>query len=261
MMRIHPDALAIIQEFERVPGLFPAQPHLRAYRCPAGKPTIGWGLTTYPDGRLVDLDDPPLSGREEADRLLEGWLQAFALPVVMRCAPSDWTQEEASAMVSLLHNIGPAGFAGSTAARRWKAGDRLGAAEAIHWWNKMTDPDTKRKRVEGGLVTRRAREAALFLTRPRALVPVVEAPDSNLPSTGGVAEARPHPVAKGTAAGGATALATIGGGAAVVNEISGAARNAGDAADGLMGLDPTLLAALAMVLAAVLIGIWLWRRA
>ena len=62
---------------------------------------------------------------------------------------------------SLAYNIGSTAFRGSSVARRWQAGDRRGACDAILAWNKA--------RVNGklvvvrGLANRRAAERALCL--------------------------------------------------------------------------------------------------
>lgn len=45
-------------------------------------------------------------------------------------------QHQFDALVSLCFNIGPGAFAGSTVAKRLKAGDIAGVAEAILMWNK-----------------------------------------------------------------------------------------------------------------------------
>lgn len=127
---------------------------LTAYRCPAGVPTIGWGET---DG--VQMGDT--CTQEQADRwLLEGLTErATAVRQACTTAPS---ANELGAFVSLAYNIGVEAFKGSTALRLHNAGDHAGASRAICLWDKA--------RVNGvltvlpGLVARRAREQALYLT-------------------------------------------------------------------------------------------------
>lgn len=127
---------------------------LKAYRCPAGIPTIGWGRT-----QGVSLGD--VITQQQADGFLLADLTDFTNGVrglVTRPA----TLNELGAMVSLAYNIGLGAFRGSTVLRQHNAGNISLAAEAFKLWNKA--------RVGGvltvlpGLVTRRARESALYLT-------------------------------------------------------------------------------------------------
>ena len=61
-------------------------------------------------------------------------------------------------MTSLAYNIGPGAFAKSSALRKFNAGDKAGAANAILLCNKAGG------KVLGGLVRRREAERALFLS-------------------------------------------------------------------------------------------------
>ena len=148
------DAVLIVAESE---GL-----KLEAYLCPAGVWTIGRGRTRgVKRGDKITL--------EQADQYLLEDLTSFAgrvTPLLKRaCTPNQF-----GALVSLAYNIGigsadpklPGGLTRSTALARFNAGDFVGAAEAFKWWNKGTVKG--KKTVLPGLVTRRAREAALFLT-------------------------------------------------------------------------------------------------
>jgi len=98
--------------------------------------------------------------RAEAESLLRKDLSRFEAAVA-RAAPNA-TDNQFAAFVSLAFNIGISAFVRSTALRRHLAGDHQGAAAGIKLWNKGT---VRGKRVVlRGLVTRRAREAALYLT-------------------------------------------------------------------------------------------------
>ena len=96
------EAVALIAESE---GL-----RLRAYRCPAGVWTIGWGET---DG----VHPGDTCTREQADR----WLcddvidRTRAVRALCTVEPSP---AELGALVSLAYNIGMAGFERSTALRQ-----------------------------------------------------------------------------------------------------------------------------------------------
>ncbi|AFL75382.1 lysozyme [Thiocystis violascens] len=132
--------LALIQRHE---GLT-----LRAYRCPAGVWTIGYGSTRdVTPGLVIDL--------AEADRRLRQDLRAAerAVAAAVRVPLND---NEFSALVSFVYNVGAAAFADSTLLRRLNGGQRADAARQFARWNRGGG------RVLPGLITRRAAEVALF---------------------------------------------------------------------------------------------------
>jgi len=93
----------------------------------------------------------------EAEEYLRRGLQKFADQIrPMIKAPIN--DNEFGAFLSLAYNIGPGAFAKSTALRKFNAGDKAGAAQAMLAWNKAGG------KVMKGLQRRRAAEKALFLT-------------------------------------------------------------------------------------------------
>ena len=74
---------------------------LKAYRCPAGIVTIGYGSTQYPDGR------PVLMGDEINEALAEHMMQLYVereiMPFVNRFYLTDY---ERAALISLCYNVG-----------------------------------------------------------------------------------------------------------------------------------------------------------
>lgn len=72
------------------------------------------------------------------------------------------TLNQRAALVSLVFNIGGAGFAGSTLLKKLNARDYTGAADQFAVWNKVTVAGVKK--ISNGLVARRAREKELFLS-------------------------------------------------------------------------------------------------
>jgi lysozyme len=83
---------------------------------------------------------------------------------VMRCTPGlDPATEgpEIAAAVSLAYNIGAAGYCGSTAARRFNAGQNQAACDAFLSWDKARVAGVLRP--VAGLSARRKRERALCL--------------------------------------------------------------------------------------------------
>jgi lysozyme len=125
---------------------------LPAWATLSGAPwTNGWGHTgkdVYP-GQKIDA--------AKADDLLEADL-AFTETNVEALLPVEFTRNQFSACVSLAYNIGIVPFAKSTLLRKFDDGDLAGVAEEFKRWNKSKGV------VLNGLVTRRAREAELFLT-------------------------------------------------------------------------------------------------
>lgn len=140
-----PIAWAAVEEIARSEGC-----RLKAYRCPAGQWTIGWGHTdgVRPGDTLT---------QEQADQTLCIDLKLFteAVRSMMTREPSD---NELGAMVSLAYNIGREGFRKSTVLRKHNEGDTQSAARAFGLWNKS------KGQALAGLTARRARESALYLT-------------------------------------------------------------------------------------------------
>jgi lysozyme len=126
---------------------------LLAYRDVAGIWTIGIGHTK---GVKAGMRITP----EQSKALLDEDI-AWAVDTVNNLVKVPLNQNQFNALVSLCFNIGPFGFAHSTALKRINSCDYEGAVDALTWWNKA--------RVGGklvvvkGLVNRRTAEKALFL--------------------------------------------------------------------------------------------------
>ena len=160
---------------------------LKAYRCPAGVPTIGWGHT-----RGVKMGDT--CTQEQADAWFVEDLTEFT-DGVRRVLKRDASDNELGAMVSLAYNIGLAGFAKSTVLKRHNEGDRQSAARAFALWNKARINGVLQ--VVDGLTSRRAREAALYLSDDSQPMPQEVEPESSL---------KKSPIAQASAA---AVLATV----------------------------------------------------
>ena len=130
---------------------------LRAYLCPAGVWTIGYGSTGphVKKGKVIT--------KQEAEELLDQDLVRFELAVLKAVKPAVPNQNEFDAMVSLAFNIGIGAFARSSVARNFKAGNKTKAAESFGMWTKARNPKTGRLEPLPGLVRRRADEKQLFL--------------------------------------------------------------------------------------------------
>lgn len=128
----------------------------KPYICPAGVPTIGFGATTYLDGKPVTMADPPIS-REAAEELLEASIRRIYLPGVLRLCPSLVAAPGAlNAAVDFAFNLGVGRLQTSTLRRRFNAQDWHGAAEQLRKWVRGGG------RVLPGLVRRREAEIALL---------------------------------------------------------------------------------------------------
>lgn len=217
---------------------------LRAYLCPAGVWTIGWGET---DG--VRPGDTCTA--EQADRWLCEDLQdrTKAVADLLTQHPTD---NELAALVSLAYNIGIAGLRKSTVLRCHNAGDRAGASRAFSLWNKARDPKTGQLEELDGLISRRAREAALYLTpaadeRPAAMPQAVQ-PEAS-PARGPIATGGAVTVGAGVV----TGMAQIGG------SLSGLAepfRQARALLVDTLGVPPEWVLPLVLVAAGALVIRW-----
>jgi lysozyme len=137
---IGPKGLALIKRSE---GL-----RLKAYKCPADVPTIGYGST----GPHVRMGMTITA--EEAEALLRKDLERFERGVVEMAGKM--TPGQFSALVSFAFNLGLGKLRKSTLLKKHLAGDYEGAAREFAKW-----VNAGGKRLPG-LVTRRADEAALY---------------------------------------------------------------------------------------------------
>lgn len=200
-MKTSENGVELIKRFE---GL-----ELEAYQDIAGIWTIGYGHTgsdVQPGMKISERDAEELLRRDlkPREQAVEG---AVKVPL---------NQNEFDALVSFVYNVGASAFRGSTALKRLNKGDRVGAADALTWWNKATVGGVLREVL--GLTRRRAAERALFLT-PTA-IPQVRDPEQlnensrttpieDTPRRGNIAESRT--VQGATIAGGAgVAASTLG---------------------------------------------------
>jgi lysozyme len=126
---------------------------LKAYLCPAGIPTIGYGHT---EG--VKLGQQITS--HQADVLLDFDLEVAEEAVTHATRAIKLSENEFAALVSFTFNLGAANLNRSTLLKKLLAGDRAGAAGEFGKW-------TLAKGVKlPGLVSRRAAERDLFLRAP-----------------------------------------------------------------------------------------------
>jgi GH24 family phage-related lysozyme (muramidase) len=145
-MRTSEVGIALIKRWE---GL-----ELESYQDIAGIWTIGYGHTETagPNQKISEREAEELLKRDLGPReRAVGDLTSVSL-----------NQNEFDALVSFVFNVGVGAYRNSTARKRLNRGDRVGAAEALTWFNKATVSGVLREVT--GLTRRRAAEKALFLT-------------------------------------------------------------------------------------------------
>lgn len=144
------EAVDLIATSEQGPNGGPA---LKAYRCPAGVWTYGFGMA---DGVTPGMT---CTEPEAWDILLRDLkARASAVTEMLKAPANDY---QLGAMTSLVYNIGLAGFKNSSVLRLHNAGNAVGAARAFALWNKAKVGGVLT--VLNGLTARRAAEAALYL--------------------------------------------------------------------------------------------------
>lgn len=146
-----PACVNLVKKFE---GLHKVTPEgdVRAYRCPAGKWTIGYGHTKgVKSGMRISV--------EQAEKFLEEDLQE-CVDHVNKLVKAELTQAQTDALTSFVFNLGPTQFKSSTLLKKLNAGDYDGAALEFPKWNKARENGVLK--VFPGLTRRRTAEAALF---------------------------------------------------------------------------------------------------
>jgi lysozyme len=133
----------IIKEFEGC--------KLKAYKCPAGVWTVGWGAT----GKGINKDTvwtQPQADESLHDRALEALHDAInASPILLH-----ETIERQAAIADFVYNCGVGNYRTSTLKKRVDSGDWKGAQHEIMRWDKVKGVSL------AGLIRRRRRERDLL---------------------------------------------------------------------------------------------------
>ena len=124
---------------------------LKAYKCPAGVWTIGYGSTTYADGKPVKQGD--VITKAQADGLLVKYVSNNILPHIKDLKLTD---SQTVAVISLIYNVGWPAFSKS---KCYKAIKEKDWETVYNQWNWC--------RANGkfllGLAKRRNEELGLFI--------------------------------------------------------------------------------------------------
>ena len=134
-MKISKNCLDLIKKWE---GFY-----IKAYPCPAGIPTIGYGTICYPNGQKVKMGDTI------TEQLAEACLHdecAECARGVTEAVKVDINQNQFDALVSFTYNLGIGAFKGAREFDRW-----------VH----ITEKNGVKTRLQG-LVNRRREERSLF---------------------------------------------------------------------------------------------------
>lgn len=123
--------------------------NLKAYRCPAGKWTIGYGHT---EG--VKAGD--VWTQEQADDVLMKEIEKYGKGVLQACPSLEHYPNRLGACISLAYNIGLGNFSGSSVAKYIRRGEYRAAADAFGMWVYAG------KQKLPGLVNRRQAERTVF---------------------------------------------------------------------------------------------------
>lgn len=142
-MNISEKGLNLIKKFEGC--------HLKAYKCPAGVLTIGYGHT----GR--DVKEGLVITQKQAEHYLQNDVIIHS-ENVSRLVKKPLTQNQFDALVSFEYNVGYGNFASSTMLKLLNKSEYKGAAEQFDRW-----VYAKGKKLNG-LVKRRKAEKELFLS-------------------------------------------------------------------------------------------------
>ena len=121
-----------------------------------GDVTIGYGTRFYTQERAVKIGDTCTEA--QADQWLRGHVRRNCEAIVDRVQVA-LTQAQYDALVMFVYNTGTLGIG---LRQRLNAGDFEGAAAAMGEWIFSTNPITKKKYKNPGLIARRNEEIAMF---------------------------------------------------------------------------------------------------
>jgi len=143
-MRVSNEGLDLIKHFE---GL-----SLKAYKCPAGVWTIGYGTTGVPEARLGVV-----ISAARAEELLAIDVDKFSRQVWVLVSDVVINQHQMDALIAFTYNVGIGAFKTSTLLKKLLQKDYTGVSKEFLRWTKAKGKELP------GLVKRRRAESLLFL--------------------------------------------------------------------------------------------------
>lgn len=143
-MKVSQTGLDLIKHFE---GL-----SLKAYKCPAGVWTIGYGTTGVPEARLGVV-----ISAARAEELLAIDVDKFSRQVWVLVSDVVINQHQMDALIAFAYNVGIGAFKTSTLLKKLLQKDYTGVSKEFLRWTKANGKELP------GLVKRRRAESLLFL--------------------------------------------------------------------------------------------------
>ena len=225
---------------------------LKAYRCPRGICTIGYGHTNAAGAPMID--DSSVITQQQANDILRRDLVQYENSV-NKLVKQPLTQHQFDVLVDFVYNEGERNLATSTMLKKINAGKFQDVPAELAKFNKAGG------KVLPGLVRRRQAEANWWLAAD-----AVETSSENEAPTADEHEHRtpadpvPAPTMADSKQGNAALLTAGIGGLGAAKEVAAQAQDASDTANQLVGLlsNTNFLALSAIVLLAA--GIWYLRK-
>ena len=132
---------ALIKDYEK----FMPEPYLDSENIP----TIGYGTTSYPDGRKVTMQDPSIT-EDVADTYFQHHVDQFSDHIKQAPGFTDLDQGTQAALTSFAYNTGPNVFTApkgyETLQGAVKSGDKQQIADAMRLYNNGGNLGLKRRR-------------------------------------------------------------------------------------------------------------------
>jgi lysozyme len=144
----------LVKHFESC--LKPVKDGFKAYKCPAGVLTIGWGHTNHHGIKFTNED---VWSQADCDAAFTDDMKGFE-DAVKHLVTVPLTAYQFDALVSFTYNVGEGALSKSTLLKKLNAGDYKGAAQEFKRWNKANGKEL------AGLTRRRASEALMFENIP-----------------------------------------------------------------------------------------------
>jgi len=230
---------------------------LKAYRCPAGILTIGYGHTSA--AGAPNVTEGMTITQQQANDILSRDLVKYETEV-HNMVKQPLTQHEFDVLVDFCYNAGAGALKSSTMLNKVNAAQFADVPAELMKWTKGKIPG-KGMQVLPGLLRRRQAESAWW-TADEKPVPSASKEEPTVYEHEGRTEPEP-PLAPSMASSkqGNAALLTAGmGGLGVAKEVAAQAQDASDTADKIMGLlhNPNFV-----IMAAVIVcgaAIWYFRK-
>jgi lysozyme len=222
---------------------------LKAYRCPAGVCTIGYGHTSA--AGTPEVTDGMTITQAQADDILKRDIVKYEISV-MDLVKVPLTQNQFDVLVDFAYNAGVGNLKSSTMLKKINSGNLDMVPSELMKWTKGGG------KVLPGLVRRRQAAGAWWTAGAKPATPEQVFDHEQEHRT------NPDPVPVRTMADskqGNAAVLTAGlGGLGIAKEVASQAKDASDTADQLAGLfaSPNFLIMLAVVGLAA--AIWFWRK-